>query len=150
MCQYLYGTNTTYAMCYNSWLFAPHGMVHQCNWDHLYGVKCQDSMVSKAKVWWQVSHLLASIAPCFTILCVFHGLYGSTVTTPMVLCGHGDIIGTKFHNFMALDNLISLGSLVMFWTSQLVALIIGNIAWLDVIGNPIEWVLNPSNNYAIV
>ena len=111
-------------------------MVHQCNWDHFYGVKCQDSMVSKAKVWRQVSHLLAFIAPCFTIRCVCHGLYGPTVTTPMVLCGHGDIIGTKFHNFMAPHDLISLGSHVMFWTSQLIAPINGKITWLDALGTP--------------
>ena len=49
-----------------------------------------------------------------------------------------DIIGTEYHNFMAPHDLISLGSHVMFWTSQLIEPIIGKLAWLDGIGNPTE------------
>ena len=100
------------------------------------------------------------LVPSVTPPCVYCTMFHNPLCMPWFIWANchnsygamwpGDIIGTEFHNFMTPHDLISLGSHVMFWTSQLVAPIIRKITWLDGIEHPIERVLNTSNNNAIV
>ena len=111
-----------------------------------FGAKCHTSFPHEANVYCTMFHNPLHMS--WFIWDNFHKSYGAM--------WQRDIIGNEYHNFMAPHNLISLWWHVMFWTSQLVAPIIGKLAWFDGIGNPIEWflsnewILNPSNNNAIV
>ena len=72
----------------------PHmGSFLWCQMSRLYGFQSQDLVPSVTP---PCPIRSMSIAPCFTILCVCHGLYGPTLTTTMVLCVQGTLLVLNF------------------------------------------------------
>ena len=93
-----------------------------------FGAKCHTSLPHEVDVYCTMFH---------NPLCMLWFIWANCHNSYGAMCP-GGIIGIKFHNFVAPHSLISLGSHVMFSTSQLVAPIIRSIAWIDGIRNPIE------------